>query len=143
MMWQYRQTQLPAGANLEQELAKTVDALIAAGKKVYLVDDVPGFFFTPDRCQGRRWLATRPTICGISVELDNKIYKEYIASLENVVAGQPAIKLLFIHRYFCDDSECRMTKGRQLLFSDRNHLNINGSRLAGTRLVADNTDLFH
>lgn len=33
MMWQYRQKQLPAGANLEQDLAKTVDALMAAGKK--------------------------------------------------------------------------------------------------------------
>jgi SGNH domain (fused to AT3 domains) len=77
-----------------------------------------------------------------SAELDNKIYKEYMASLENAVAGRPASKLHFIHRYFCDDSECRMTKGQQLLFRDRNHLNINGSRLAGTRLVADNPDLF-
>jgi len=141
MMWQYRQKQLPAGANLEQELAKTVDALMAAGKKVYLVDDVPDFSFTPDRCQGRRWLATRPTICEMSAEEDKKLYEEYVTSLENVVASRPASKLLSVHRYFCDDSECRMTKGRQLLFRDRDHLNINGSRLAGTRLVADNPDL--
>ena len=65
-----------------------------------------------------------------------------MTSLENVVASRPASKLLSVHRYFCDDNECRMTKGQQLLFRDRNHLNINGSRLAGTRLVADNPDLF-
>ena len=77
----------------------------------------------------------------MGAEEDKKLYEEYVTSLENVVASRPASKLLSVHRYFCDDSECRMTKGQQLLFRDRDHLNINGSRLAGTRLVADNPDL--
>ena len=141
MEWQARKAQLPTGANFEQEVTKTIDALIAAGKKVYLIDDVPRFSYEPQRCQGRRWLAS-PTICEMSAKADNENYKEYVTSLENVVARRPESKFLSVHRYFCDDSQCRMTKGKQLLYRDNNHLNINGSRLAGGRLVTDNPDIF-
>ncbi len=142
MLWTGRIAQLPADVDFEQEVAKTVDALIAAGKIVYLVDDVPGFPFPPERCQGRRWLAPNPTICEVDAEAERKYYQRYVETLKRVVSTRPDSKLLSIHKYFCGADTCRMTKGHDLLYRDDNHLNIVGSRFVGAALVAANPGLF-
>lgn len=141
MYWVGR-IQVPAGSTLDKELIKVIDVLTNAGKKVFLTDDVPFFPFTPDKCKGKRWLATKNTSCEMSVEESRKQTSVYIEALNNVIKNRPNVRILNVGKYFCDDKICNMTKGDEILYRDNNHLNLNGSLYIGKMLVEDNAGTF-
>jgi peptidoglycan/LPS O-acetylase OafA/YrhL len=139
--WYGRISQLPHGLTLHGELEKVVHTLESSGKRVYLLEDVPLFPFDAVRCQGRRWLSTKPSTCEMSL-VDAEIqFNSYEDALRSIAVDHPPTKLIFIRDDFCDKTVCRMTKGDSLLYRDSNHLNINGSLLLGRRLVADDPKL--
>jgi hypothetical protein len=142
MMWHRGRLEVPAGSTLRDELLAVVDALSAAGKTVYLTDDVPAFPFTADRCKGRRWLASREPVCEMSAEEFRSQTAFYVQALREVARSRPDVRILEVGKYFCDDRMCRMTRGDEILYRDRNHLNLNGSLYVGKRLVADNAGAF-
>jgi len=143
MCWVGRYSQIPADSTLDKELIKVIDALSNAGKKVYLTDDVPLFPFTPDKCKGKRWLATKDLSCEMSVEESKKQSAVYIEALNNVVKNRPNVRVLNVGKYLCGDKICNMTKGDEILYRDNNHLNLNGSLYIGKRLVEDNVGIFN
>ena len=55
------------------------------------------------------------------------------------------VKLRFLKirnkKFFCFSSKCHMTINGKILFMDHHHLNINGSKFVGRRIVVDNPDL--
>ena len=136
--WFVRSHMIPPSSSLEAELLKVADFLTKTGKKVYLVDDVPSFIFSPEKCKGKRWLATRNPSC----EMDALEYKNqtnvYINSLKSVAQLRPSIKLLNVGRYLCDDRVCKMSSDDKLLYRDAHHLNLYGSLYIGEKLVKDN-----
>ena len=133
---------VPANSSLSNELIKVIDMLKNAGIDVYLVDDVPSFPYTPDKCKGKRWLATKDTTCIMGADESRKQIATYIDSLNYVVKNRPDVRILNVGKYFCDSNFCDMTKGKDILYRDSNHLNINGSRYVGKQLVKDNFDVF-
>ena len=140
--WQGRLSAFPANSSLANELIKAIDKLTNAGKDVYLVDDVPTFPFTPDICKGKRWLSTKGTTCVMSADESQKQIATYIDAFDIVVRNRPNVKILNVRKYFCDASICSMTKGEDILYRDKNHLNLNGSRYVGKQLVNDNFNIF-
>jgi hypothetical protein len=140
--WHGRLSPDPANSSLANELIKIIDKLTNAGKDVYLVDDVPTFPFSPDKCQGKRWLSTKDPTCVMSADESRKQIATYINAFDTVVRNRPNVKILNAGKYLCDASICSMAKGGDILYRDNNHLNLNGSRYVGKHLVNDNFNIF-
>jgi peptidoglycan/LPS O-acetylase OafA/YrhL len=140
--WLGRLSDVPANSSLDNELIKVIDKLTNTGIDVYLVDDVPTFPFTPDKCKGKRWLSTKNTTCVMGADEFRMQSVSYIESLNTVVRNRPNVKILEVGKYFCDANICSMTKGEDILYRDNNHLNLNGSRYVGRHLVNDNLNIF-
>lgn len=122
------------------ELAATVARLTAAHKTVYVTDDVPNFRFDPPKCKYER-LFSGTSACVEGRNYFSHQYDTYYPILESVVRWNGQATILNTVKYFCDDKLCTMEKDGQLLYRDRNHLNINGSRYLGNRIVKDHPQL--
>lgn len=121
---------------VEAELLKTADQLIAKGKFVYLIEDVPTFSFDPIRCKGIRF-PYKAEMC-----TDLRKTQVYEAMLNRVIKKNKRIRLIKTLKYFCDEQVCSMTQGNKLLFRDTNHLNVNGSQYLGSKIVSEHIDAF-
>jgi peptidoglycan/LPS O-acetylase OafA/YrhL len=141
MHWVARHGEVPKESTLDAELTKAVDALSAAGKKVYITEDVPVFPFDPQKCKGSRRF-TKNAVCTMPRMAAKSQENVYHDSLMKVVENRPSVKLLPLAKYLCDEESCSMTKDNSVLYRDPNHLNIIGSTLVGRRLVEDNLQLF-
>jgi peptidoglycan/LPS O-acetylase OafA/YrhL len=118
------------------DLSGILESLKAAGKAVFVLDDVPTFPFDPFGCKYRRGLL-QPTNCSMDVRDFDRERARYYPQLRATVREVSGVGLLNTARYFCDRRRCEMAHGRQLLFRDPNHLNLNGSRFLARRLLRD------
>lgn len=121
------------------ELAATVDRLTAAHKAVYVTDDVPNFTFDPPKCKYER-MFSRTSACAENRDYFSRQYETYYPILASVARTNGQAKILHTAKYFCDDKLCTMEKDGQLLYRDRNHLNINGSKYLGRMIANDVPD---
>lgn len=125
----------------ERDLADTVRYFEAAGKKVYVLDDVPAFRINPERCAyaDRMWLRNACVAPIADMEL-NTI--DFSSIAKRLSIGHPGLIYENLSAYFCDDSMCSMARNGKLFYRDRNHLNVNGSRYVGESLRESNPHLF-
>ena len=65
-------------------------------------------------------------------------YKNYFPTLESIVKDNPNAEILKMANYFCDADVCNMAKNGTLFYRDPNHLNINGSKYLGEKLIENN-----
>lgn len=142
MSWNYRLQQKPAGSVLEEDLVKTIDALIASGKRVVLIDDVPRFEYGPEKCKGIRWLSRTMQTCEIDIGEANRQNQNYSGVLNYVVKARPDVKILKAGQFLCSEKNCNMTKGNKIFYRDIDHLNIDGSLFIGQNLVKENFNTF-
>lgn len=142
MFWNHRYSQLPPGISMEASIIDTIDLLTKSGKKVYLVDDVPSFRYGPEECNGRPLALSNQSFCQISLEEANRQSKVYEADLLRVTQARPEVKILRVKKFLCNDLRCSMVIDNQLLYRDKNHLNLNGSSFVGRSLVEDNPGTF-
>jgi peptidoglycan/LPS O-acetylase OafA/YrhL len=137
--WNVNAKALPPGADLGRELIDTVGELVRAGKTVYLLDDRPSFPFDPSVCKYVRprffWQVQHGAHCDFERSLFNAQRSQYLPALEAVVRELPNVHLLDTAGVFCDETLCRMGAGGTLLFRDRNHLTIAGSRALAARIA--------
>jgi hypothetical protein len=116
-------------------LEDILQRLVDRGKTVLLTDDVPDFPFYPYGCKYKRPFV--PNTCSISIADFNAGYQPVIAQLEKVQADIPEVQLLRTAHYLCDETECSMTRGHEILYADPSHLNVIGSEYVGKRMVED------
>ncbi len=138
--WGWRLNQVPKGSSLENELTKTVDALIRAGKTVYIIDDRPLFPFDPGACKYSRrrlyfWEAEREPRCNIERSEFNLQQSRYHAALVSVAMKLKNVHLLDTAGVFCNQNLCSMATGTRLLYRERNHLTVEGSRAVADHLM--------
>jgi peptidoglycan/LPS O-acetylase OafA/YrhL len=124
-------------STMENEILKTARLLIESGKDVYISDGVPAFKFAPEICKGR-WLSTKIPNCEVTQKNESR---SDLVALQNVVSKDSRIKLLKTRKYLCSEDACSMVKDGKLLYRDTHHLNINGSKYVGRRIVEDNPGL--
>lgn len=134
MHWASRAKQLPKDTTLERELLRTLNALMAAGKTVYLVDDVPRFHSPPERCKFVGADFGKP-VC--DTEKSNVLEREvtYLPTLRKVAEAQPAVRLISLRDHLCDGTKCSMVRNGVLMYRDNHHLNILGSRYIGAKIA--------
>ena len=118
------------------ELLTTLGSLSLAGKTTFVTDDVPYFSFDPFGCKYRKALFL-PTDCSMDAQRFHRDYSRFYPALLATVRQVPRAHMLNTSRYFCGETTCDMTRGGKLLFRDRSHLNINGSRFLAKQILND------
>lgn len=118
-------------AKRRAKLTELAQILVRTGKKVYLVvDDVPTFLSEPRDC---KYLGG-PDDCRLPRHKFEEMQLTYKPFLESVADTTGKITKLEVGHYFCDGEFCHMAKDGSLLFRDKDHLNINGSRYLAEKI---------
>lgn len=138
--WNKRIKEVPQGSSLEIELRQTIDRLTKANKYVYITDDVPKFSFSPKKCKYADTIFHEDT-CEENSRYFYKKYQDYIIILESAVKTRAKVRLIKTSQYFCDEKNCNMAKDGFLLYRDRTHLSINGSRYVAKNIITDNPQI--
>ena len=135
--WFGRRREIPKGESLRAELNRVVGFLLGAGKRVFILNDVPTFPFRSTLCKfaGRLGVANR---CEVDIAVLERQLALYSSDLDAVAAANPGVRVLDTAHMLCAARRCSMASGDKLLFRDAHHFNINGSRLIGARLLAEN-----
>jgi len=124
----------------EDELKKTVNALLAANKKVYIAEDIPAFPFDPQKCK-----FSRPfSLTNRCVEDRATVYgghSRYYPFFQKMAQENKNVEIISMAEYFCNQNSCGMAKDGILFYRDTNHLNINGSRYLGNKIIEQHPQL--
>lgn len=125
-----------------RDLEATLAYFAQHGKDVYLFDDVPIFPFNAQRCayHDRLWI-THMCDASLADVMRNPINLEMIVTPMQV--RLPHIYYIDPSHYLCRGNRCSMTHSGQLLYRDRNHLNIQGSIYIGRSIHADHPNWFN
>jgi SGNH domain (fused to AT3 domains) len=114
----------------EKDLGDTVSKLLTAGKKVYVLSDVPQFAFDPQKCKYQR-----PLSGGVKCEMPRQEAELQLNKYWDVVKQTqkkyPSLQVIELTNLFCTSEICQMANQGVLLYRDNNHLNIRGSRYVG------------
>lgn len=113
----------------ENGLSRTVDTLLAAGKHVMVVLDVPELGFHASHCVVGRPLGLRTlrSPCAIdrrSFDARNTDYRNVVI---RVLRRYPSVRFFDASRLFCDARQCIAKSNDTLLYSDDDHLSLAGS----------------
>lgn len=104
--------------------------LLALGKKVVFVIDVPEFGINPEVCIANRPVAFRnqslPS-CVLSRAVVDARQKEYRELVGRIQAQAPGLLVYDTRGVFCDDVSCASKDSGQVYFYDNNHVNLSGS----------------
>jgi len=114
---------------------RAIRLLRAAGKAVYISNDVPDFRFQAGRCKYAGRLGSSSHCDEDESELERQL-RPYASDLQAVADANPGVRLIDTAHMLCRDRLCSMAENGKLLYRDTNHLNINGSYLIGEKLVA-------
>jgi hypothetical protein len=138
--WAGRVRYMAKDQSLRVELNRVASFLRAAGKRVFIANDVPAFPFRTALCKyaGRLGAANR---CDEDASALERQLAVYSSDLEAVAAANPGVRILDTAHLLCAGAACSMTSGGKLLYRDENHLNINGSLLIGGKLLAAYPDI--
>lgn len=139
--WQGRLRSLPKNSSLFISLDKLVKFFLHSGKKVYLIDDAPTLPFHARFCKYKNLFT--PPVCTFPSSDNSDNYKKYISDLDRVAKENDGVELITINKYFCDDAICHIAHDGSILFRDRDHLSLYGSKYIGNKIVKDNPALFN
>lgn len=124
-------------ATYQAALANTLSMLLAAGKKVVFVLDVPIQQINPKSCLQRKILPLRevsgPERCTLSPAEFEKDYSTYKRLVLDVLVKYPDILVWNIPDALCNQSGCPIIRDEKILYRDRNHLSLEGSLFVGER----------
>lgn len=140
--WLGRINEIPLNSSLENELRKVANKLLQIDKQIYIMEDVPAFSFAPEKCKGARWPSTQTTCDENRVAFNGQI-NLFESNLRSLAKKDPRIVLIETSNYFCDERKCNMTDGMSLLYRDSNHLNIQGSKYMGKKIVENTAGLMY
>jgi hypothetical protein len=125
---------------LESDLLETVRYFAAAGKRVYVTDDVPNFTFDPYQCKYAGRLG-QTNNCSQDARLTNGELRVFRSALRSVAAKTGAVEIISMAGLLCDETQCRMALNGVLLFRDFHHLNLDGSKFIGRLVARDHPSL--
>lgn len=115
----------------------TFRRLLARGKEVIFVVDIPQLFFDPKACVNIRPIAFTPRLspCAVPRSYHDDLRLKYGTFVFSVLKEFPTIKVFDAAAPLCDTEWCWAMKGGTVLYVDPNHLTLEGSNLVGNQLV--------
>jgi peptidoglycan/LPS O-acetylase OafA/YrhL len=122
-------TDTPSDVAIRQALEQTVDFLLAHGKQVGLILQVPELPFDPSQCVGRpfsfeRHLRTPCAVPKAEVTASQAAYRAIVAAVQQ---RTPALVVFDPLPLMCDDRLCWALRDGTLAYVDNNHLSRSGS----------------
>lgn len=108
----------------ETAMEKTVQMLLAANKKVILIETVPSLSFHPRDCVERpvRFASNKREPCTTSRADANKRHERYRAMFNRVAQKYPKVHVFDPFPLFCNDESCVAKLNGEILYVDDNHL---------------------
>lgn len=141
--WIAHQDNLSQEDSFKTRLKSAVYNLVGVGKKVYVIAGIPQSPNDPRYCSSVSYRSTNQTACQSDRDLFDVRYNTYFQDLKSLELLSTNIKTLDISHYLCDSNFCYIAKNGQLLYRDHHHLNINGSKFIGRKIVEDNQQLLY
>ncbi len=111
-------------------LANTLDALLAANKKVTFLHDVPELGFDIRNCFSFRPLVISSKVmdpCAVRKTDFLERTESYRAGVNQILAERPDIKVIDLARALCDEEWCFGSKNGVLFYMDDDHLSLRGA----------------
>jgi peptidoglycan/LPS O-acetylase OafA/YrhL len=111
-------------------LANTLDALLAAGKKVSFLHDVPELGFDIRSCFTFRPIVITSKVmnpCAVPKSDFIKRTESYRAGVNQILLGRPEIKVIDLAQALCDEEWCYGSKNGVLFYIDDDHLSLRGA----------------
>lgn len=118
-------------------LSQTLDALLAAGKKVTFLHDVPELGFDIRRCSSFRPISLvgkNADACSVSRAVFEERTLSFRIMVDNVLAQRPDVKVIDLAEALCDRDRCYGSKDGVLFYIDDDHLSHRGSAFVVRRL---------
>ena len=117
-------------------MRRTLDLMLANGKKIVFVLENPTLTFDPESCQNI--FALLPYFkhsCWISRQDYLDEHQEYRDLVHAILKDYPSVLIFDPAQYLCDDQTCFAKNGDELLYGDRNHLTAAGADFLAEYLV--------
>jgi peptidoglycan/LPS O-acetylase OafA/YrhL len=111
-------------------LTKTLDALLAAGKKVTFLHDVPELGFDIRSCFSFRPMTMTNKVvtpCAVSRKAFEARTEAYRAMVNNILSERPEIKVVDLSQALCDEKWCWAARDDTLFYIDDDHLSHRGA----------------
>ena len=111
--------------------------VLAAGKKITYLHDVPELGFDIRRCASFRPLSLTPKgpeSCAVSRKDFEARTKTFKRMVDKLLAQRPGIKVIDLSEALCDDDWCHGSKNGVLFYIDDDHLSQRGSAFVVNRL---------
>jgi hypothetical protein len=121
-----------------EQAEATVRALIAKGKRVVWVLDVPELGFDPHQCIRRPgWISRSKERCGITQRAYEERTEGYQAALKSLAHRYPDIRIWDPSTTLCEKGFCSALTDTEILYQDDDHLNLSGSKKVGRSLARE------
>lgn len=118
-------------------LSQTLDALLAAGKKVTFLHDVPELGFDIRRCASFRPLSfvkKNAETCSVSRTIVEERTRSFRVMVDKLLAQRHDVKVIDLAEALCDKDWCHGSKDGVLLYIDDDHLSHRGAAFVVGRL---------
>ena len=123
---------------LENGMRRTFLALRNAQKKAIVLFDNPELPYDPSTCLPRPFrLTAHSDKCSYPrAHFDSlNALSNYRALVNRVLKDFPEVRTYDLSKDLCDDQFCYLAHDGELLYQDRNHLNINGARYVAPSIM--------
>jgi len=129
----------PSGGNnptvFAAQAEATIKALVANGKRIVFVLDVPELGFDPHQCLRRPdGLSRSKALCGISEDQYEQRREGYRSLLQSIARRYPEVDLWDPKSQLCHHGFCSALTTTEILYQDDDHLTEQGSRKLGAPL---------
>ena len=138
--WNQRPGAVAIDKALKIKISNAILKLKEANKKVFITDDVPNFSFAPQLCKYSRRFSYMNN-CIDDGNYFSKQYDNYYPVLQEIQKEISGVEMIHTAKYFCQNGFCSMAKNGKLFYRDNHHLNINGSKYLGRKIVENNPKL--
>ena len=130
-------TQNEEGRQKTALFRRTLEQLLAAGKQVIWVNDVPKLDFEPRACIRRGAIASSQTRadCAMDAEVWRKEVAAHNEAVASVLKDLPQVKVFDAAAQLCDDRRCRVMIDDVLIYRDTHHLSYRGDLWMGERFA--------
>lgn len=118
-------------------LAATLDALLAAGKKVTYLHDVPELGFDIRSCSSFRPFSISSKVrdpCAVSKEDFIRRNQAFRGMVQTILSARPAVHVVDLATALCDEVWCYGARDGVLFYIDDDHLSHRGSAYVVRRL---------
>jgi hypothetical protein len=116
-------------------LTATVDTILASGRTVTIIGPVPDLKLNPTEAMIRAMM--RGETADVSATFaDFAARQASVLALLRQLSGRAGVRVVYPHESLCDARVCRTLDGPMPLYSDDNHLGVNGVALIRRALGA-------